>query len=125
MYKCVCVGNEIYRIVIVIVSIKFYLIGMEASRIKIGYRYVWMDDMQKLGRWMLADTAKYPFPFPFFSFFSSFFRFFYFFRFFFSNDNGTSLQFGVACKQAQPLLAFGPCPVGRPGMGRWFLMDDY
>lgn len=45
---------------------------MEASRIKIGYRYVCMDDLQKLGRWMLADTAKYP-SLPFFSFFSSIF----------------------------------------------------
>lgn len=41
----------------------------------------------------------------------------------------TSLHFGVAYKQAQPLLEVrfgeGACPVGRPGMGRWFLMDDY
>lgn len=73
-----------------------------------------------MDRW-LADTAKY----PSLSLLFFHFRFFYFFRFFFSNDNGTSLQFGVACKQAQPLLAFGPCPVGRPGRGVGFLMDDY
>lgn len=73
---------------------------------------------------MLADTAKYPsLPFPFFFFFSSFFSPSS------TIGNGTSLQFGVAYKQAQPLLEVrfgeGACPVGRPGMGRWFLMDDY
>lgn len=65
-------------------------------------------------------------PFPFFFFLPSFLRFFFLLL-----DNGqtSSLHFGVAYKQAQPLLEVrfgeGACPVGRPGRGVGFLMDDY
>lgn len=84
--------------------------------------YVWMicrnwadrEVELELDRW-LADTAKYPFP-SFSSFLPSFASFL----------NGTEHRCNsvLHVKQAQPLLEVrfgeGACPVGRPGMGRWF-----
>lgn len=60
--------------------------------------YGWMICSNWADGW-LADTGKIPFPFPL--------LFLLFFLLFFASStigNGTSLQFGVACKQAQPLL---------------------
>lgn len=84
--------------------------------------YVWMICRNWADGW-LADTAKYPFPFPsLLFFFSSFFRFL-------SQWTEHRCNSVLHVKQAQPLLEVrfgeGACPVGRPGMGRWFLMDDY
>lgn len=125
--KCMCVGNEIYRIVIVIVSIEFYLIG-EASESRLDNGHVCMDDMQNWADgWGRMDVSRHrqntlslsP---SFSSFLPSFFLLFL-------NGQNHRCNSVLHVKQAQPLLQVrfgeGPCPVGRPGMGRWFLMDDY
>lgn len=82
--------------------------------------YVWMDDMQKLGRWMVSRHGKIPFPF------SSFLRFFFFASFssFLIMGQNHRCNSVLHVKQAQPLLQVrfgeGACPVGRPGRGSWF-----
>lgn len=69
---------------------------------------------------MVSRHGKIPFPFSLL-FFASFLRFFFFLL-----DNGQNHRCNsvLHVKQAQPLLQVrfgeGACPVGRPGMGRWF-----